>query len=104
MPLKNGQEGVFANGVKGNGMTLGLTDGTKNGGLWFSSAYALDASTTSYGTTVGTATINNPLTNSKDIGVTTDPSKSGMVVDKNSSLWLEPLLLRRRHIAECTTD
>lgn len=82
LPLKNGQEGVFADGVKGNGMTLGLTDGTKNGGLWFSTKYALDASTSSYGTTVGTATRDNPLNISKDVGVTNDPSKSGMIVDK----------------------
>lgn len=82
LPLKNGQEGVFADGVKGNGMTLGLTDGAINGGLWNSSQYALDVSTSSYGTSVGTASSNTGFSSSRDCGITTDPSKSGMIVDK----------------------
>lgn len=82
LPLKNGQEGVFADGVKGNGMTLGLTDGAINGGMWNSSQFALDVSTSSYGTLVGTASQNAGFSSSKDVGITTDPSKSGMIVDK----------------------
>ena len=79
LPLKNGQEGVFADGVKGNGMGLGLTNGTKNVGMQMGSAIALLESL--YGTQVGSSIVtgNSP---SGHYGITTNPSKSGMVVDK----------------------
>lgn len=66
--------------VKGNGMTLGLTKGTLNGGL---EAYAgsastgLVVSTGSYGTNAGSAPTTNYIT-SANLGVTTDPTKSGI--------------------------
>ena len=79
LPLKNGQEGIFADGVKGNGMGLGLTNGTKNVGMQMGSEIALLESL--YGTQVGSSIVsgNSP---SGHYGITTDPSKSGMVVDK----------------------
>lgn len=66
--------------VIGNGMTLGLTDGTDNYGLQGSSVDGLSTGKGAYGTAVGTAisAINAP---NKNLGVTTDGSKSGMVAD-----------------------
>lgn len=84
LPLKNGQEGVFANGVKGNGITLGLTDGTTNYGVGIDftdrTGYFLKT-TSQYGQPVAT-TANNSTGVAKILaGLTTDSSKSGMVVD-----------------------
>lgn len=88
LPLKNGQEGVFADGVKGNGMTIGLTNGTKNVGLSGTlgnnpNAFA-GTIESNYGTDVGT-TLTAAWSNAgaaNSLGLTTDPSKSGIVVDK----------------------
>ena len=69
--------------VVGNGMTLGLTNGTNNGGLLDKSvASGLTWTTSSYGTLVGTNDSANIITPSSDsIGVTTDPTKSGVVAN-----------------------
>lgn len=85
LPLKNGQEGVFADGVKGNGMTLGLTNGTYEKGLSYN-----NSSSSWYGLTpsgqqnkaVGTNVSTQLEGLGTAYGITTDPSKSGMVVDK----------------------
>lgn len=84
LPLKNGQEGVFADGVKGNGMTLGLTDGTKNLGLVsLGQQWSASYQNSTYGSSVGTsAPTGEAYISNKTIGITADSSKSGMVVDK----------------------
>ena len=90
LPLKNGQEGIFADCVKGNGMSIGLATGTGNMSLGGQSVIAgnsgtfgVVSSTSSYGAPVGTAM---PLTGAaaanSSFGLTADPTKSGMVVDK----------------------
>lgn len=84
LPLKNGQEGVFASGVKGNGMTLGLTDGTNNYGLFMSGngSGALTATTGTYNRLVSDSVIQGSQSpTSRQYGVTTDATKSGMVID-----------------------
>mgnify|MGYP004568295291 CR=1 FL=1 len=84
LPLKNGQEGVFASGVKGNGMTLGLTDGTNNYGLFMSGngGGALTATTGTYNRLVSDSVIQGSQSpTSRQYGVTTDATKSGMVID-----------------------
>lgn len=93
LPLKNGQEGVFTNGVKGNGMTLGLTNGTANGGLQtlsFNSGVT-DGGTArvdksgydkGIGTVVAGGGTGSGFNTYRSVGITTDQSKSGMVVDK----------------------
>lgn len=88
LPLKNGQEGIFADGVKGNGMTLGFDTGTPafphlgilggDGSL----SSAIVGNTGVYGKPVNTNPSGSGLAQGHSIGVTTDPSKSGMVVDK----------------------
>jgi len=65
-------------GVKGNGMTLGLTNGTTNAGAFYGTT-AIAGNDNIYGTSIGTSqgTSNWPPTN-KTIGITTDPTKSGI--------------------------
>lgn len=92
LPLKNGLEGMFASGVKGNGMTLGMTNGSSYGGIQ-SMTYAsgvtqageLKLYPTNYGSNVGSVGSGNPtdteFNSYNTLGITTDASKSGMVVD-----------------------
>lgn len=79
LPLKNGMEGVFASRVKGNGLTLGLTDGTTNAGM----VNLGDAicRVNAYGKPVGSNWSSASSLAGATIGVTTDPTKSGIVVD-----------------------
>ena len=91
LPLKNGQEGIFADGVKGNGIAIGLVDGLGSnhalGGQALKTdngySYYLCSQVSKYGTAVGTA-MGGFATQAANttFGLTTDPSKSGMVVDK----------------------
>lgn len=71
---------------KGNGMTLGLTDGKNDYGLSKSSSTVLSwapliANNKTYGTDVGNT--QDALSENKAIsfGITTDPTKSGVVAD-----------------------
>lgn len=76
-------------GVKGNGMTLGLTDGEANGGLYFrtiSGSGVLSEYNDSYGKNVGTHTdVATNFTSGQSIGVTTDASKSGIIADTTNA-------------------
>lgn len=88
LPLLNGQEGIFADGVKGNGLTLGLTNGTEEGCLILDRTDATGSffqigKPSSVGQPLGTTDLGTgSFTVDKTFGVTTDSSKSGMVVDK----------------------
>ena len=91
LPLLNGQEGIFADGVKGNGIAIGLTDKFGDGHALGGQAvetdngysYTLASQRAKYGSPVGTA-MGNYATSAANttFGLTTDSSKSGMVVDK----------------------
>jgi hypothetical protein len=86
LPLKNGTEGMFGGGaVVGNGMSLGLTNGFQTGVM---SQYA-DGGAQSYGaflytggsgSNVGTAPSGGAFAVNRAVGLTTDPTKSGLVV------------------------
>lgn len=70
--------------AKGNGMTLGLTDGTLNAGAVGVSGSASRISATSdlYGTNIGTTSSQGfGLTNTTSVGITTDSTKSGIIAD-----------------------
>lgn len=74
--------------IVGNGMTLGLTNGTENGGLAGYSNGSTNANITYkdvYGVTVGNAATGTSVTAS--LGVTTDPTKSGIELS-DSGLYL----------------
>lgn len=67
--------------VRGNGMTLGLTDGITNYGMYLS--YGSTRNTlpaNAYGTPIGSSA-SGENSNSLTVGVTTDGSKSGIVAD-----------------------
>lgn len=84
LPLKNGMEGVFASRVKGNGLTIGLTNGTQTAGMYqggIGGTY-IEAGPTKYNTNVGTRVSTSDLfTTNTTVGLTLDPTKSGIVVD-----------------------
>lgn len=89
LPLKNGTEGMFGGGaVVGNGMSLGLTNGSQTAGLT-SLAYhsgvtdrgTLIGVTTGYGLNIGQSVAGSAGFNGiVTAGITTDPEKSGLVV------------------------
>lgn len=65
--------------VKGNGKTIGLTNGTTNAGLTVNNVHTLIASPGNYGKPVdGTNTESNNLAN-KRLGLTTESENSGIV-------------------------
>lgn len=68
--------------VVGNGMTMGLTDGTNNYGLtqWGASVTSF-GSTGGYGTGIGNAPSGTGSIFNKTIGITSDGSKSGIIAD-----------------------
>lgn len=86
LPLKNGTEGMFGGGaVVGNGMSLGFTNGFQTGVM---SQYA-DGGAQSYGaflytggsgSNVGTAPSGGSFAVNRAVGLTTDTTKSGLVV------------------------
>ena len=83
LPLKNGQEIMFATGVKGNGTTIGLTDGTKNAGMIFATSSAdLKPRENAYGLPIGSSYTDSSFGSSNiTMGLTTDSTKSGIVID-----------------------
>lgn len=80
LPIK--VKGAAGKAVAGNGMTLGLTDGVSNAGLFngnISGTYRLSATQNDYGNSVGANHLSGDfIGEDKLIGVTLDPSKSGL--------------------------
>lgn len=67
--------------VIGNGMVLGLTDGSNNGGLATSGANVVGSFQGLFGANIGTTNSGANLTTSKGIGLTGDAEKSGIYAD-----------------------
>lgn len=68
--------------IMGNGISLGLTDGTNNAGAQSlqGTGHPMSSSTDTYGKNVGSAySAANYLNSGVTIGITTDPDKSGLV-------------------------
>lgn len=77
---------VISAAVVGNGVALGLTDGTNNFSLGTSNNIGNSPRTnTKYGQSVGTASDSYTGSVDKTIGITTDPTKSGMVANVDLS-------------------
>ena len=76
-------------GVKGNGISLGLDDGTNKLGLTGrqNNINFLSGNTGAYGINVG-VTITTKIANAlqKGIGIITDPTKSGVICDPDSDV------------------
>ena len=66
------------NRVAGNGMTLGLTDGTNNYGFVGANSNGNNAWTGLYGSSAGSSQNNTGKATLNTLGVTTDPTKSGI--------------------------
>ena len=87
LPLKNGMEGVFASGVKGNGKALVVTDGNGNERNLFQPGndYIFTNDNVAGNLPHVTASYSGNQTTSyalgTNVGLTTDSSKSGIVVD-----------------------
>lgn len=81
--------------VKGNGMTLGLTNGVDYAGITNTSTNSvMQSKTSSYGVNVSTS-LTVPGSDVKGyLGVTTDPTKSGIIAD-TSSLTLSVNIFER---------
>lgn len=90
--------------VIGNGMALGVTDGTTNAGLAntaISSDNILKPRSTAYGVNVGdSATGGTQLSAQKGIGVVTDPANSGIIADTSDTAQLRVMI----QLATSATD
>ena len=67
--------------VVGNGTSLGVTDGTKNASIGASAGGYVLPTTSTFGSNVGTTFTASYITSTKSLGVTTDPTKSGIIAD-----------------------
>lgn len=74
--------------VIGNGKTVGVTDGTTNYGLASRSTYAASFYPNYYGTNAGTSVSGNPSDVTKTLGITTDPTKSGLIAKGAAAISL----------------
>ncbi len=79
---------ALSGGVMGNGMTLGLTNGLENSGLFsgvISGNSVIGGSQNSYGLPIGTNKTLSLTGNDLSLGVTTDPTKSGIIAEQATS-------------------
>lgn len=68
--------------VIGNGTAIGITDGTNTAGLFMNSGGNISNRFDLYGTNIGTSDTGTAyMAQQKTIGITTDPTKSGMIAD-----------------------
>jgi len=74
---------------KGNEITLGLTDGTNNACLGYTASgfYGFSPSN-GYGLKIGTNFSGGSLTLNKNIGLTTDATKSGIIIERTNAKYL----------------
>lgn len=79
----------FDGQAKGNGMTLGLTDGTQTGSptqTLTNGVNAVTIKTNLYGQNIGVAqSSGNNMSNGLSIGITTDPTKSGIILNRDNT-------------------
>ena len=79
---------AYTGGVVGNGMTLGLSNGTSDGGLiQLGSTYRAAFKSTAYGEPIQQTNPNGDNLSSRGYyGLTTDPTKSGVEVVKDTMI------------------
>lgn len=78
---------ALSGAVAGNGISLGVTDGTQNASIarGTGSVTALGLFTDSYGEVVGTTSSTATTATGKSIGLTTDATKSGIIAEESTS-------------------
>jgi hypothetical protein len=78
--------------VVGNGMTLGMTNGTNNFGAFLANSYGMYGDVNAYGKNVGSGASESRL-ETRTVGVTIDPTKSGieahLVENKTAQLYFK---------------
>ena len=81
LPIK--VKGKMGDAVVGNGMTLGLTDGTENFGLVsLGQQWSASYQKSKYGSNLGTSiSTSEAYTSNKTVGITSDPKKSSLTLD-----------------------
>ena len=70
--------------VIGNGLAIGLTNGTGTGGLYGNTNTNLQNQRDVYGASISNGTVATNSTINGKLGLTTDPDKSGMIADLSS--------------------
>lgn len=70
--------------VRGNGVTLGLTDGSTNLGVFEKNNDGVNGSEAIFGTSIGSSGDGSTVSSTKSLGITTDPDKSGIVAENNA--------------------
>ena len=75
----------LSGGVVGNGMTLGLTDGTNEAGAYNGSASGLKMTTLGLGVDVGSNVGNGATLNDATVGIITDSTKSGVIAEQSTA-------------------
>lgn len=86
--------------VVGNGMTLGLTDGTNNAGLYYSGNSTMTYRPDVFGKPAGTSNSGSSPATAVSLGITTDPTKSSMIADLSENTNLRVMV----QIATGATD
>ena len=72
--------------IVGNGMTLGLTDGTNNFGIRTNGSSYHNITPDAYGINIGSVITTGTVTGNKTAGITTDSLKSGIESKINSNI------------------
>jgi predicted transcriptional regulator YheO len=77
---------ALSGAVVGNGMNLGITNGDEFGAfIDTGNANTIGVQSQMYGQPVGTTPVSGVLTASKSYGVTTDPTKSGIIAEQSTA-------------------
>lgn len=71
--------------VVGNGMTLGLTNGTRNFGTEVIPTSSLAAASDIYGANISTSGTTGASGDAGIVGITTDPTKSGIIAERDNT-------------------
>lgn len=81
---------------KGNGMTLGITNGSTNYGMYMTGGQTQLATgmTGSYGANVGTGGSGTRYTSANSFDVTLDKTKSGIIADTTSLILVCNMIIK----------
>ena len=78
--------------VVGNGMTLGLTDGTNNAGLYYAGNSVMTYRGGVFGKRAGTSDSGSSPATSVSLGITKDPTNSGVIADLSETTNLRVMV------------
>lgn len=77
---------ALSGAVVGNGMTIGITNGTDNAGFYCANGTTnIQVGTNMYGQPVGYSAAGQNITKLASMGITTDPTKSGIIAEQSTA-------------------